>query len=85
MVFHNIDYLMMTYKLVTKDYLYLANCLVPMGDQIGMTKQEIADMLRTKTRRFTEEEIEAKFGKQYVMKKTKITGSTWWQHAPRPQ
>ncbi|KAM0690620.1 hypothetical protein Q7P36_009388 [Cladosporium allicinum] len=63
LVFHNIDYLMMTLKLMQKDYLYLANCLVPMGDQIGMSQQELADMLRTKTRRFTEEEIEAKFKK----------------------
>lgn len=63
LVFHNIDYLMMTLKLMQKDYLYLANCLVPMGDQIGMSQQELADMLRTKTRRFTEAEIEAKFRK----------------------
>jgi hypothetical protein len=54
---------MMTLKLMQKDYLYLANCLVPMGDQIGMSQQELADMLRSKTRRFTEEEIEAKFKK----------------------
>lgn len=61
LVFHNIDYLMMTLKLMQKDYMYLANCLVPMGDQIGMSQQELADMLRTKTRRFTEEEIAVKF------------------------
>lgn len=61
LVFHNIDYNMMTYKLMRKDYMYLADRLVPMGDQIHMTKQEIADMLRTKTRRFTEEDIREKF------------------------
>lgn len=61
LVFHNIDYLMMTVKLLQKDYMHLAKCLVPIGDQIGMTQQEIADMLRTKTRRFTEKEIQAKF------------------------
>lgn len=61
LVFHNIDYLMMTLKLMQKDYMYLANCLVPMGDQIGKSQEELADMLRTKTRRFTEEEIRAKF------------------------
>lgn len=54
---------MMTYRILTKDYLYLANCLVPIGDQIGMSKQELADMLRSKTRRFSEEEIEEKFYK----------------------
>ena len=63
LVFHQIDYLELTYRLMRHDYLHLASCLVPIGDQIGMTQQEIADMLRTKTRRFTEEDIQAKFGK----------------------
>ena len=54
---------MMTYKILTKDYLYLADCMVPIGDQIGMSKQELADMLRTKTRRFSEEEIQEKYYK----------------------
>ncbi|MCJ1264119.1 hypothetical protein MMC22_003990 [Lobaria immixta] len=61
LVFRNIDYIMMTVKLLQKDYRYLAKCLVPMGDQIGMDLDEISTMLRTKTRRFTEEEIRAKF------------------------
>ncbi|KAK5127264.1 hypothetical protein LTR08_004472 [Meristemomyces frigidus] len=61
LVFHNIDYLMMTVKLLQKDYMYLASCLVPMGEQIGMSQVEIAEMLRTKTRKFGEEEIRAKF------------------------
>lgn len=63
LVFQNIDYLMMTYRLLRKDYLYLAECLVPIGDQIGMSKQEIADMLKTKTRKFSEDEIQEKFYK----------------------
>ena len=54
---------MMTYRILTKDYLYLADCVVPIGDQIGMSKQELADMLRTKTRRFSEEEIQEKYYK----------------------
>ena len=54
---------MMTYRILVKDYLYLANCVVPIGDQIGMSKQELAEMLRTKTRRFSEEEIEEKYYK----------------------
>ena len=54
---------MMTYRILAKDYLFLANCLVPIGDQIGMSKQELADMLRSKTRRFSEEEIQEKFYK----------------------
>ena len=61
LVFQNIDYLMMTYRILRKDYLYLANCVIPIGDQIGMSKQELADMLRTKTRKFSEKEIQAKF------------------------
>ena len=61
LVFHNIDYLMITLKLLQKDYQYLARCLVPMGNQIGLNVDEIAALLETKTRRFTEAEIRAKF------------------------
>ncbi|MCJ1407346.1 hypothetical protein MMC19_001417 [Ptychographa xylographoides] len=61
LVFRNIDYLMITFKLLMKDYTYIAKCLVPMGDQIGMTIPEIAALLETKTRRFTETEIQKKF------------------------
>ena len=61
LIFHDIDWFMMTVKLLMKDYLTLADHLVPIGDQIGMSRQERADMLRTKTRRFTEEDIRAKF------------------------
>lgn len=52
---------MMTVRLLRKDYLYLADHLVPIGDQIGMSREELAAMLRTKTRRFTEEDIKNKF------------------------
>lgn len=62
LVFRNIDYIMMSITLLRKDYDHLAKCLVPIGDQIDMTMQERADMLRTKTRVFSEEEIEKKFG-----------------------
>ncbi|KAK5685227.1 hypothetical protein LTS10_003304 [Elasticomyces elasticus] len=63
LVFHNIDYLMLTVTLLRKNYLHLADCLVPMGEQIGMSREEVAEMLRTKTRQFSEEEIRSKFGK----------------------
>lgn len=53
----------MTYRILIKDYPFLANCLVPIGDQVGMSKEELADMLRSKTRRFSEEEIQEKFYK----------------------
>lgn len=52
---------MMTVKLLMKDYMYLAAHLVPIGDQIGMSQAELADMLRTKTKMFTEDDIRAKF------------------------
>lgn len=61
LVFRDIDYIMITVRLLRKDYHHLAKCLVPLGDQIGMEQDEIAQMLRTKTRRFTEDEIERKF------------------------
>ena len=63
-MFQNIDYIFITVKLLQKDYAHLASCLVPIGDQIGMSQQDIAAMLKTKTRRFTEDEIKKKFGKQ---------------------
>lgn len=65
-MFYNIDYLMITFSLMTKNYQHLARCLVPMGDQMKMTLEERAEMLRSKTKKFTEEEIAAKWGKQYA-------------------
>jgi hypothetical protein len=61
LVFRNIDYLMITLKVLQKDYNYLARCLVPIGDQINMDIDELAAMLKTKTRPFSEADIEAKF------------------------
>jgi hypothetical protein len=67
LVFYNIDYLMITYRVLTKDYMHLARCMVPIGEaQARLTLAERAEMLRSKTRRFTEEEIAAKWGKQYA-------------------
>jgi hypothetical protein len=62
-VFHNIDYLAMTYYILRKDYDHLASCLVPIGEQQLLSKKEIADMLRKRTRKLTEEEIAIKFSK----------------------
>ncbi|KAI9641989.1 hypothetical protein NHQ30_009859 [Ciborinia camelliae] len=61
LVFQNIDYIMLFIKLMQKDYAYLAGCLVPTGENIGKSNKELADMLRTKTRKFTEEDIQKKF------------------------
>ena len=69
LVFQHIDYLMMTVHLLKKDYDYLAGCIVPIGDQIGMTKKELANLLRKKTKKFTEEEVERKFYRKGVAAK----------------
>ncbi|GAB1741300.1 hypothetical protein NU219Hw_g6539t1 [Hortaea werneckii] len=61
LVFTNIDYIMLTITLLRKDYMYLADRLVPIGNQVGMSKVEIANMLRTKTRAFTEADIKKRF------------------------
>jgi hypothetical protein len=55
---------MITVRLMMKDYKTLAKCLVPIGDQIGLTMDERAAMLKRTTRRFTEEEIQKKFKRQ---------------------
>jgi len=43
--------------------MHLASCLIPMGEQTQMSQAEIAEMLRTKTKRFSEENIMRKYGK----------------------
>lgn len=63
LTFQNIDYIMMTITLLRKDYMHLASCLIPMGDQMKMTPTEIAEMLRSKTKRFSEEDIMRKYGR----------------------
>jgi hypothetical protein len=55
---------MITYHLMLKDYDYLAKCLVPIGEQIKMSHGQRVEMLRTKTRRFTEDDIRRKFRKE---------------------
>ncbi|KAF2702736.1 hypothetical protein K504DRAFT_464883 [Pleomassaria siparia CBS 279.74] len=66
LVFYNIDYLMITFSLLAKNYTHLAKCLVPIGDQMKLSMEERAEMLKRKTRAFTEEEIAEKWGKQYA-------------------
>lgn len=57
---------MLTVTLLSKNYEHLARCLVPMGVQMKMTMEERVEMLKRKTRRFTEEEIAEKWGKQFA-------------------
>jgi hypothetical protein len=62
LVFHNIDYLMITVRLMMRDYEHLAQCLVPIGAQIDLTMEQRVAMLKRHTRRFSEKEIVEKFG-----------------------
>ncbi|KAK6858004.1 fatty acid desaturase [Apiospora arundinis] len=63
-VLHNIDYIMITIRTLMKDYHHLAKCMIPIGEaQMAMSLDERAKYLQRRTRRFTEEEIRAKFGK----------------------
>jgi hypothetical protein len=66
LVFYNIDYMMITLSLLAKNYTHLAKCLVPIGTQMQLTMDERAEMLKRKTRKFSEEEIAEKWGKQYA-------------------
>ncbi|KAF1947321.1 hypothetical protein EJ02DRAFT_392542 [Clathrospora elynae] len=66
LVFYNIDYFFLTINLLRKNYKHIAKCLVPMGDQMKLTLDERVEMLKRKTRKFTEEEIAEKWGKQYA-------------------
>lgn len=62
LVFHNIDYVMITVRLLMKDYDTLAKCLVPIGErQIAMTHEERKEMLRGHTRAFSEREVMEKY------------------------
>ncbi|KKA27964.1 hypothetical protein TD95_001229 [Thielaviopsis punctulata] len=62
LVFHNIDYLMITARLMMKDYETLAKCMIPIGEQIAMTLEERMALLKSHTKRFTEEEIAERYG-----------------------
>lgn len=61
MTFQKVDFIKLTYLLLRKEYSYIAECLVPMGEQIGMTNDELAGMLRRKTKKFSERSIRQKF------------------------
>lgn len=61
LVFHNIDYLMITVRLLMKDYATLAKCMVPIGDQMKLSMDDRITLLKRCTLKFTEEELRAKF------------------------
>lgn len=55
LVFRNVDYIFITVNLLRKNYLHLAKCLIPIGEQVNMSLDERAEMLRVRTRRFKRE------------------------------
>lgn len=60
-MFRNIDYIEITYRLMRKDYDHLAKRPVPISEeQQCMSHDKIKDMLKTKVRRFGEEQIRKK-------------------------
>lgn len=63
-MFHNIDFLMITFRLLAKDYEHLAKCMVPLGAQADLTMEGRVELLKRLTRKFSEEEIQKKFKKQ---------------------
>jgi hypothetical protein len=61
-VFHNIDYMMVTIKLMQQDYAHLAKCMVPIGEyQLAMSLDERAAHLKRLTRKFSEQQIKEKY------------------------
>ncbi|KAI2621475.1 hypothetical protein GGS26DRAFT_569371 [Hypomontagnella submonticulosa] len=62
LVFHNIDYLEITVRLLLHHYEHLAKCMVPIGErQMAMTIEQRAALLKRCTRRFSEDEVKEKF------------------------
>ena len=63
---------MITVRLLMRDYAYLADRLVPMGEeQLAMTKEEKMQLLKRKTKRFTEDDIAKLFGTKAKSKEGK--------------
>ena len=61
-MFHDIDYIMLTIKLLSKDYTYIAKRFVPISEeQTKMSVEDVEKVLKTKVRRFSKQEIEAKW------------------------
>ncbi|KAK0673556.1 hypothetical protein QBC41DRAFT_265784 [Cercophora samala] len=67
LVFHNIDYLMITVKLLQKDYDHLARCWVPMGEDQMVSVEGRVEMLKSMTQRFEEGKIRQLFPNAWVV------------------
>ena len=61
LTFQKIDFIVLAITLCRKDYGHLADCLVPMGDQAKLTREEVIEMLKRKTTKFSEATIEHKY------------------------
>jgi phosphoinositide-3-kinase regulatory subunit 4 len=61
LTFQGLDFIKLTFLLFKKNYNHIAECLLPMGEQIGMTKEEVVSMLRKKTKKFSADAIMLKF------------------------
>ncbi|KAI1299878.1 hypothetical protein F5Y03DRAFT_408594 [Xylaria venustula] len=62
LVFHNIDYIMITIRLLMKNYTHLAKCMVPIGkEQLAMSLADRMNLLKAHTQQFSEQEIRDKF------------------------
>ena len=61
LTFQRLDFIKLTFLLFKKNYSHIAECLLPMGEQVGMTNDEVVSMLRRKTRRFSNDAIMLKF------------------------
>ncbi|KAK0385368.1 hypothetical protein NLU13_7844 [Sarocladium strictum] len=68
LVFHNIDYVMITVRLMMKDYETLAKCLVPIGDQVHLSIPDRIDLLKRLTKRFSDGQIREKYPQCFRVK-----------------
>ena len=50
LVFRNIDFNGIIYRLVSKDYNYIAKCMLPIGAQVHMSMDDRVELLRSRTR-----------------------------------
>lgn len=60
----NVDYVFLTIRLLCRDYDYLARCMVPISkEQMQMSMAERAELLRSKTKAWKEENITQVWGR----------------------
>ncbi|KAL9090206.1 MAG: hypothetical protein Q9159_002106 [Coniocarpon cinnabarinum] len=60
LVFRNIDFTRLAYRLVRKDYEYLAKCMIPIGQQTSLSMDERMELLKSRTKAFSKSDIKEK-------------------------